>query len=119
MLTPASINPPVAQAHHTLIERVISDQTAAHIISTTPVGAELCEALQCRAGREYLITYCLRGSGAHRVLGLALGRGAEHPRHTMATYTTAAFATLALDHRARAILLLDAVFNAEGIDGND
>src|SRR6185437_13701892 len=99
----------------TLIDEIFFGQALAHTIRDTPDGAALREALLCPAARDYLITYCLNEAGAHRVLGLALalGRGAERADHTVAAYTTAAFAALALGRRERGIVLLDAALETE------
>lgn len=112
---------PVDLLHHTLIDVAMTGRASVHRIDATQIGAELREALLNYAARDYLITYCARESGAHRVLALtlALGRGAQSAEHALAAYTTGAFAALALGHRARGILLLDAAFEAEEAVGLD
>jgi len=121
MPTPECACTSVDHAHHTLIDDVFFGQHPAHAIKATADGAALRDELLCHAARDYLITYCLSEGGAHRVLGLALalGRGAEHAEHSMAAYTTAAFAALALGHRERGILLLGTALEAEEVHGTE
>lgn len=106
---------PVDLLHHTVIDVAMTGRASVHRIDATEIGAELREALLNYAARDYLLTYCTHASGAHRVLALtlALGRGAHSAEHAMVAYTAAAFAALALGHRERGILLLDAALEAE------
>lgn len=114
---------PVDLLHHTLIDAAVTGRASVHRIDATPIGAELREALLDYAARDYLITYCVRECGAHRVLALtlALGRGAHSAEHALAAYTTAAFAALTQEsgHRERAILLLDTALEAEDALGQE
>jgi hypothetical protein len=112
---------PVDLLHHTLIDVAMTGRAYVHRIDATAIGAELRDALLNYAARDYLLTYCAHESGARRVLALtlALGRGAQRAEHAMAAYTAAAFAALALGHRERGILLLDAALEAEDALGRE
>jgi hypothetical protein len=112
---------PVDLIHHTLIDVAMTGRASVHRIDATAIGAELRDALLTIPARDYLLTYCAHESGAHRVLALALalGRGTQTAEHAMAAYTSAAFAALALGHRARGILLLDTALEAEEAYGQD
>ncbi len=112
---------PVDLLHHTLIDAAMTVRASVHRIDATAIGAELRETLLNHSARDYLLTYCARESGAHRVLALtlALGRGAQRAEHAMAAYTAAAFAALTLGHRERGILLLDAALEAEDSLGQE